>query len=218
MPTRHSRLFLSPLFLVNGNGRRTELGIRSCPSRRHGGNLIVVSVHRRQTRRLAIHRLLLTVLRAENQTWIWCLMARIGRTRQIRNVIGPSLRSVGTSRRRHDSRAPIPGDPVRYPPHRPMRRRTAMEATAREGPYERGILRSSPARYGGGESPLAPDGTGLVVVHFSVGARTHWHVHLRDTPCRERLRPSDVAGREGPDASPAGRPQRRCHTDQGRCR
>jgi quercetin dioxygenase-like cupin family protein len=50
-------------------------------------------------------------------------------------------------------------------------------AAAREGSYVRGDDTQFTGEVWLRRGPVAPGGTGMVVVHFSVGARTHWHVH-----------------------------------------
>jgi len=67
-------------------------------------------------------------------------------------------------------------------------------AAAHQGSYERG----DPTRFTGEvwmlRVPLAADGTETVVVHFSVGARTHWHMH----PARQLLIVQSGRGRVVP--------------------
>ncbi len=52
---------------------------------------------------------------------------------------------------------------------------TAPEA--REKPYERGDSGQFTGEVWLRRGPTAPGGPGMVVVHFSVGVRTHWHMH-----------------------------------------
>ena len=52
---------------------------------------------------------------------------------------------------------------------------TAPEA--REEPYERGDSEQFTGEVWLRRGPTAPGGAGMMVVHFSVGARTHWHMH-----------------------------------------
>ena len=52
---------------------------------------------------------------------------------------------------------------------------TAPEA--REQPYERGDSEQFTGEVWLRRGPTAPGGAGMMVVDFSVGARTHWHMH-----------------------------------------
>jgi quercetin dioxygenase-like cupin family protein len=52
---------------------------------------------------------------------------------------------------------------------------TAPEA--REEPYERGDSEQFTGEVWLRRGPTALGGAGMMVVHFSVGARTHWHMH-----------------------------------------
>jgi quercetin dioxygenase-like cupin family protein len=49
--------------------------------------------------------------------------------------------------------------------------------TAGEGPYQEGDAARFTGRVWLSPGLSTPGGTGMTVVHFSAGARTHWHAH-----------------------------------------
>jgi quercetin dioxygenase-like cupin family protein len=76
-----------------------------------------------------------------------------------------------------------------------------QRASAAEGAYEQG----DPGRFTGqvflSPGVAAPGGTGMTVVHFAAGARTHWHTH----PGGQLLFGVSGRGRVCPRGEPAHR-------------
>jgi quercetin dioxygenase-like cupin family protein len=50
-------------------------------------------------------------------------------------------------------------------------------ASGHDGSYEQGDDRRFSGRVWLSQGVAGPEGTGMAVVHFSAGARTHWHRH-----------------------------------------